>query len=183
MKESITTKSAQLPVSKKFYAEIMERICEACTAFDAGAEMREAITMAIREFITHGASPDGDVDQCVKLAFALLRPEIEKAIERSAAARRRALIRRKTASKQTTKNKPVVGTLRATSECKQPIDRLSPADVARNVPTNTPHNDDTDEEEEYEGARTPNRRERRRLEQQLRRKARQMARHAASRRS
>lgn len=157
MKESITTKSAQLPVSKKFYAGIMDRISEACAMLGADAEMREAITMAVREFITHGASPDGDADQCVKLAFALLRPEIEKAIERSAAARRRALIRRKTVSRQTTKNKPVVV---------------------------MPQNDDPDvDEEEYEGARTPNRRERRRLEQQLRRKARQMARHAASRRS
>lgn len=103
------SKGQVLPVSKKFYAEICERVREACRIIGADDATGKAIVTAVNDFIHSGATPASDTDKCVMLAFALLRPEIEKALARSAAARRRALVRKGKSSRHTGTRKAVAG--------------------------------------------------------------------------
>lgn len=81
--------SALLPVSRKFYQEIMDRVRSSFAAFDPTGEKTQAACCAIELYLLDGVEPAESVDASVRLMFALLRPEIDKAMARSFAARNR----------------------------------------------------------------------------------------------
>ncbi|MCM1354772.1 MAG: hypothetical protein NC212_00015 [Staphylococcus sp.] len=80
--------SAGLPVSKKFYKSIIERIMASAAAF-GDASLAESATAVVSAYIIDGVMPTDEIRAEVKLVFTLLKTEIDKAIRRSAAARAR----------------------------------------------------------------------------------------------
>lgn len=101
MKTKVTAKEAwKLPISKKAYDCFVERIIAVCTkhigdpssvleVFDKYlAGERENLYLIERYFYLKGA-------YSTRIAFEMLRPEIDRAIERSQRARERALARKK----------------------------------------------------------------------------------------
>ncbi len=91
-----TTKSqnAPMPVSKRFYSYVEERILEACCAVGADEAVFMAAMASIHGYILDSTVPAKETDTTVMLIFSLLRPEIDRAISRSSAARRRAAQRK-----------------------------------------------------------------------------------------
>lgn len=89
------TKGVSRPVSEKFYAALRGRVEEACGVVPqraaTGAEVLEAVDsyLAGNDIVLERLSLLG------RVVFLLLRPEIDKAVSRSAAARSRAGRRRK----------------------------------------------------------------------------------------
>lgn len=82
----------QLPVSKKFYTCITDRVRGSLNLIGRGDAVAE--TMAcIDRYIADGTVPPTDTDPAVALTFALLRAEIDKAVERSRRARSRAAVK------------------------------------------------------------------------------------------
>ena len=78
-------KKSSLPVSRKFYSEICDRI-RFSFSLNRPSLIEEAIA-TVDSYITCGAEPDEYTDPSVLLMFNLLRPEIDKAIRRSQRAR------------------------------------------------------------------------------------------------
>lgn len=76
----------QLPVSKKFYAEIINRVTSSFSS-TGNKYCREAINV-IDNYIIENITPSTDCDSLILLMFNLLRPEIDKAIQRSRRARK-----------------------------------------------------------------------------------------------
>ncbi|MDE5905915.1 hypothetical protein, partial [Duncaniella sp.] len=89
------TKSASMlpdcPVSKKFYQETISRIQASFQAIggSAGDELAEKTVKAVNDYLSGACLPADDSDATVRLMFALIRSELDKAMARSAAARRR----------------------------------------------------------------------------------------------
>lgn len=82
----------QLPVSKKFYTGITGRVSESLSLIGRGDAVAE--TMAcIDRYMADGTVPPTGADPAVALTFALLRAEIDKAVERSRRARSRAAVK------------------------------------------------------------------------------------------
>lgn len=83
-------------VSKKFRAYLIGRIAEACLIAPE-LDPAEALD-AIDRYISRGTAPDNlsDAPLALRLVFTLLRPEIDRAIVRSVAARERARRRKHT---------------------------------------------------------------------------------------
>lgn len=78
----------QCPVSKKFYTYVSDRVRESLELI--GREDAVAVTMAcIDRYMADGTQPSADTDPAVRLAFALLCAEIDKAVLRSSRARSR----------------------------------------------------------------------------------------------
>lgn len=81
-----------LPVSKKFYTCITDRVRGSLNLIGRGDAVAE--TMAcIDRYMADGTVPPTDTDPAVALTFALLRAEIDKAVERSRRARSRAAVK------------------------------------------------------------------------------------------
>ncbi|MDE5903725.1 hypothetical protein [Duncaniella sp.] len=78
-------KKSSLPVSRKFYSEICDRI-RFSFSLNRPSLIEEAIS-TVDSYITRGAEPAEYTDPSVLLMFSLLRPEIDKAIRRSQRAR------------------------------------------------------------------------------------------------
>lgn len=98
MKESLRNrdgaKEATSSVSKKFYAYISGRVA-AASLMSAGKERTLSDSMeAIDAYIATGMEPAPDSSTETLMIFAILRPEIDRAMARSAAARIRAAKRR-----------------------------------------------------------------------------------------
>lgn len=82
----------QLPVSKKFYTCITGRVSESLSLIGRSDAVAE--TMAcIDRYMADGTVPPIGADPAVALTFALLRAEIDKAVERSRRARSRAAVK------------------------------------------------------------------------------------------
>ncbi len=82
-------------VSRKFYNDLVDRIVEACGLLpDAGNLRMEAIIL-INSYLHKGTIDLTDCPTELALIFTILRPEIDRAMARSASARRRAASRRK----------------------------------------------------------------------------------------
>ncbi|MCM1356209.1 MAG: hypothetical protein NC212_07375 [Staphylococcus sp.] len=81
---------ANLPVSRKFYLELDSRISAAAAAVGADDALTASAKTAVDIYLSEGIAPGGDADMFVRLVFSILRPEIDKAIDRSAKARQRA---------------------------------------------------------------------------------------------
>lgn len=88
------TAATPVSVSKKFYAGIMERIRSAVKLTHGDSDFQAALTAMVDAYLADGREPDGDSPLTVRLVFALLRPEIDKAAARSRAARERAAKKR-----------------------------------------------------------------------------------------
>lgn len=155
----------QLPVSKKFYAALTLRIADTCRLLPDGAPLCDTLIAFIGSYILSG---NADMDSLTlegQIIFTLLRPEIDRAVERSAAARRRAIIRKIREQEQTEQtDRQLIDRLRALhdSECC--------ADASVSPATSDPvsGSDSAGQPEPVAG----NRRERRRQEQARRRSSR-----------
>ena len=73
---------ALCPVSRKFYTYISDRVRESMRLTGHEEAIGEAMA-SIDRYLADGSIPSEDADPAVRLTFALLRPEIDKAIERS----------------------------------------------------------------------------------------------------
>ena len=89
----VSDKTPRSKVSKKFHAYIHGRVSEACAVYGQPVLAVVASGM-IDVYIADGAAPSADSDAVCMMIFTILRPEIDRAIERSASARRRAALRR-----------------------------------------------------------------------------------------
>lgn len=85
---SSSVTSGRLPVSARFYTNMLERIANSCSAINR-QELYDETVGIIREYLLDGIVPDTECRTEIILIFTLLRPEIDKAMVRSAAARRR----------------------------------------------------------------------------------------------
>lgn len=88
------TAATPVSVSKKFYAGIMERIRSAAELTHGDSDFQASLTAMVDAYLADGSEPDADSPFTVRLIFALLRPEIDKAAARSRAARERAAKKR-----------------------------------------------------------------------------------------
>lgn len=84
------TAALSYPVSGKFLREIMQRIESATAIISLSPTATEKLRQAILLYLDCRAVPPTDEAPEVILAFHLLKPEIDKAISRSEAARARA---------------------------------------------------------------------------------------------
>lgn len=89
----VSDKTPRSKVSKKFHAYIHGRVREACAVYGQPALAVVASGM-IDGYIADGVMPPADSVSVCMMIFTILRPEIDRAIERSASARRRAAVRR-----------------------------------------------------------------------------------------
>lgn len=90
------------PVSGKFLCEIMERVESTSTLIRLIPDVAEKLRQAILLYLDCRAVPPTDEASEVILAFHLLKPEIDKAISRSEAARARAAKRREEKTEKAT---------------------------------------------------------------------------------
>ncbi|MDE6187329.1 MAG: hypothetical protein K2G17_04265 [Duncaniella sp.] len=89
-KETAPTRlEAVMKVSKKFYSDIQVRIADAINAVGASAEEHAEAVGAVDIYLGMGIEPSLN-SLTVRLIFAMLKPEIDRAIERSFKARERA---------------------------------------------------------------------------------------------
>lgn len=152
------------PVSRKFYTYISDRVRESMSLTGREDAADEAMTCLDR-YLTDGSVPSENTDPAVRLTFALLRPEIDKAIERSNRARKR----RRTAGKSAEKSG---------AKAAYPTE---PHSINANPAADSFHNTATDDGEESATPFVPrNRRERRLYEQELRRAAKRLTRRLIS---
>ena len=82
-------------VSRKFYNDLVDRIVEACGLLPNAGNLRLEAIMMINSYLHKKTI---DLTACpteLALIFTILRPEIDRAMARSASARRRAASRRK----------------------------------------------------------------------------------------
>lgn len=88
-------KGYDLPFSKKFHVYLRERVHEAArfTRFDYTDIFSPAMG-AIMRYARTGETPSELLRMEIHLIFLILRPEIDRAIARSTAARKRAALRR-----------------------------------------------------------------------------------------
>lgn len=92
-----TASDAGLRVSKKFYAYVTERVTEACGLI-GDVELLCKAMAAIDAYLADGIEPDSEAGTALLLIFNILRPEIDRAVSRSATARSRAASRRESAA-------------------------------------------------------------------------------------
>ena len=149
------------PVSRKFYTYISDRVRESMSLTGREDAADKAMT-CIDRYLTDGSVPSDDADPAVRLTFALLRPEIDKAIGRSSRARTRCRAAEKSPEKSSVKT----------------TDPAEPRSI--NTDPTADSNPETATEDEEESAKPfvpRNRRERRLYEQELRRTAKRLTRH------
>lgn len=152
------------PVSRKFYTYISDRVRESMRL--TGREEAAAEAMAcIDRYMADGSVPPDDADPAVRLTFALLRPEIDKAIERSSRARTRCHAAEKSPEKSSVKT----------------TDPAEPHSINADPTADSNPGTATEDEEESAKPFVPrNRRERRLYEQELRRAAKRLTRRLIS---
>ncbi len=86
-----------LPVSKKFYTRLSDNIRSAieCVSWTGRTASYYETMEAINIYLIHRIEPAGDISTDSLLIFYLLRPDIDKAVERSRKARESAARRRR----------------------------------------------------------------------------------------
>lgn len=90
MKKTVKKERNQLPVSRKFYDGIIGRIGESLASLSGGSKAcADSVRALVDGYMADGKMPGPEICDIERLAFMLLRPEIDKAMARSAAARRR----------------------------------------------------------------------------------------------
>lgn len=88
------------PVSQKFYRYMEERITGACLLL-GGKIRHEDVLAVINRYLYAAELPGTGIPTEILLIFTLLRPEIDKAMARTAAARARAAARRRKSGTKT----------------------------------------------------------------------------------
>ena len=151
MEKTSRNESTPLLISKKAYNDFTERIRQALGAVSRNTEpIDEAIALFDR-YVKGEISDLDSPDLMVKLALMILKPEIDKAMRRSSAARERAKLRREKSA--------------SVSESHETASRSD----------NSDNSDKTDNSKLTE--RPMNRRERREYEHELAREQRRWERH------
>lgn len=151
------------PVSEKFYNEIISRITNTFHTVPYYVEPEEttdAINQTVKTIETYlltGCEPAETAEMPVRMVFALLKPELDKAMARSAAARRR----------RNSTQLPV----KTTKAEKEGLIPAPAADNAEKEPVGAAGDTDATEVTEI----MMNRRQRRRQERELRRRERRAA--------
>lgn len=98
--KSATPKAPRRPVSEKFYDEIIHRVAvTVCNNLDQPKDVIQRMKLIINAYLDRGDKPTKAESPSIRLMFSLLQPEIDKAISRSASARRRAALRREAKKK------------------------------------------------------------------------------------
>lgn len=84
-----TPSTATMPrqISKKFRSYIIARLAETCGLLTNGDAIKSATLSAIEKYISENIIPAKSLPREILLIFTILRPEIDRAIERSAQAR------------------------------------------------------------------------------------------------
>lgn len=156
---SRTPGRGQLPVSKKFYADLSGRIENACRMSSAYGEALIETNAMIMVYLAEGKLPKRFRDPVAELIFNLLLPEIDRAIARSAAARKRArrVPRRKSAKAAATRTDQKMKFQPGEDVQKTGSQPGEDADALKSVPT------------DRADAPMMSRRERRRIEQEKKR--------------
>ena len=155
----------QLPVSKNFYASVIDRVRGSLNLIGRSDAVAETMD-CINRYMADGTVPPVDTDPAVALTFALLRAELDKAVERSRRARSRGARQSLAAHSVTTETgtrTKTVSESASIAEAETDSDAESEADPEPFVPRN--------------------RRERRLYEQEVRRAARRLTRRLAASRT
>lgn len=92
-------KTPALSVSRKFYVETMTRVRDAMSAVNAGCQETYEMEVYISDYLRSGLQPKRELENRQLLVMMLLKPEIDKAIARSAKARSRTKKERETPSR------------------------------------------------------------------------------------
>lgn len=82
--------NAAKSVSKKFYSDIRKRISDAVVGTGGTEQDVAEMTAAVDMYLADGTVTACDAGLSLRLVFAVLQPEIDKAVERSRRARERA---------------------------------------------------------------------------------------------
>ncbi len=172
------------PVSKKFYASVTARVRESLTLIGRSDAVDETMAV-IDRYMTVGTVPPTDCDSAVVLTFSLLRPEVDKAIRRSANARLRVAQRVPKSAKTTPATASQHSATLASAVVSVPLDLVvSQASAAPSVVRSgfsAQYGADADDADGEPKKYVPrNRRERRLYEQEVRRATRRLVRRLAS---
>lgn len=152
MKKTLpTAKPNQLPVSRKFYGELRERVYMSCAIARKGTQKADEVMEIIDSYLAGQTMPENCADKDVMLILSLMKPEIDRAMKRSAAARGRS---RK-------------------SRTSGPACRIENHDESASVSADA--KTEPEASEDLQPVNRMNRRQRRRYEQEQRRLARRMA--------
>lgn len=94
MKKTAGAVECAILISKKAYNDFTERIHQTLSALQQSSDViNEAVSLLDRYVKGEGVDLT-DADMMVKVALMMLKPEIDKAVRRSSAARERAQLRR-----------------------------------------------------------------------------------------
>lgn len=172
------------PVSKNFYASITGRVRESLGLVGRMDAVEETLA-CIDRYMADGTVPPIGTDAAILLTFNLLRMEIDKALQRSRRARRRAADNKAAADRQFSELAAIIAAS-ATGNHEAPTgsttENLEVHDMAVGPGTECVGMEDesTDRAEEEAAQFVPrNRRERRLYEQELRRAPRRLTRRLA----
>ena len=94
MKHTSNSESATILISKKAYADFAARIRQTLSAIELCPESIQSAIILLDRYVNGEISDLDSTDPMVKLALLMLKPEIDKAMRRSSAARERARLRR-----------------------------------------------------------------------------------------
>ncbi len=159
MKHTTNPESAAILISKKAYADFAARIRQTLSAIELCPESIQSAITLLDRYVKGEISDLDSTDPMVKLALLMLKPEIDKAMRRSSAARERARLRRE--------NTPPV------SSTASEMPETSEIPVSTGRSENSEHTANA-----FDTAERPmNRRERREYEHELAREQRRWERH------
>ncbi len=97
-----SAKNTQLPISKKAYADFAGRIRHIFAEELQRPDMAEEGIAALDSYLNGEPVNKDKCSVIIYIAFAMVKPEIDKACRRSAAARQRAALRKQTANQKAT---------------------------------------------------------------------------------
>lgn len=161
------------PVSKNFYASVTDRVSESLGLIGRTDAVEE--TMAcIDRYMADGTVPSTGTDAAILLTFNLLRPEIDKALQRSRRARQRAAENKAAADRQFSELAAILAASVTENHENITENHEAPAKLLN------PDGEAADPDDEKPAPFVPrNRRERRLYEQELRRATRRQNRRLA----
>ena len=107
-------------VSKKFYADICQRVAESVMITGGNESVVERTMAVIDAYISKGIKPDEETESVgILIIFHILKAEIDRAITRSHLARQRALTRRNSHDSTNSTIKPTSDKLKTKSKTLQ----------------------------------------------------------------
>lgn len=97
-----------ITISKKVYADLTERIVNLFSVQLNNPSLALLAIAVLDDYIRDGKIPGADIPVNVVVAFSMIRPEVDRAAERSRRARERAAMRRKGATRTACEIKPLL---------------------------------------------------------------------------